>query len=308
MYFPFMRGKQHELAALKKTSPHLDRNKIRPIIEPVKKDFKRLISAVTELNKHGISPLILINPIEGDMKSANNFDLYVELVKNSLKFLPCVSFTTNSFQVSSSLVTQLIQDNIEYSTYFKDEPTQNSSIIVNNARINTVRKTNNTTNHFLTSTPNLVQISDSFSSQSRNADYPTHPYIFSDAHLTYTNNPNMIGFGDYQIVGESFSESGGPARAVALHITYIDAASNNLMLIKHCVSVSNNGTTTGTAAKFLEALNDLINFANATPSVDQSTLGFKAFLSLYNRQHYPNLGPAKENSIMHHIETINNYL
>ncbi|KLN65718.1 MULTISPECIES: sce7725 family protein [Vibrio] len=303
MYFPFLRGKKHELSALRKTASRLNPEKFRPIIEPVKRNTNTLVRTVNELNSNQQTPVVIINPLEGELRG-NTTDIFTTLQNESLNFIPCIAFSHQNIQTAVQLAHQLATDDVVYATYFKDEPTVDVSQITQNAYINSVRSTDNSTEHFISGLPNLVKIKDCFQPQERNADYPTQPYVYTDAHLTYRNLPNAVGFGDYQIVGEPFSDTGGPARAVALHITYFNSNHNHFMFIKHCVSTIDSGTTGNTAAKFIEALGLLVQFAASTPDVDQTTVGFEEFLSLHQRRHYPNLGPAKENSIMHHIETI----
>jgi len=145
--------------------------------------------------------------------------------------------------------------------------------------------------------------------KNRNSDYSTQPQFFSDAHLTFTNplEQNQIGFGDYLIIDKAWSESGGPAFVIALHITYIESNNFN-MYVKHNLSISSPGNQSDPAGKFQEALHSMLQFANQTPSLDQSTLGFKEYIRIYNNKHYPGLGIPKKLSMMHHIETINNYL
>jgi hypothetical protein len=36
----------------------------------------------------------------------------------------------------------------------------------------------------------------------------------------------MDGFGDFLIVGDDYSESGGPAYAIAIHLTFITSCQN----------------------------------------------------------------------------------
>ncbi|MGF1689311.1 sce7725 family protein, partial [Photobacterium japonica] len=303
MYFPFMRGKRHELSALRKIVASLNPEKIRPIIEPVKANCNNLFITIRDLNAHNISPLVIINPLVGELIDNNSAHLFSELEDENLTFLPCIAFSLDNVPTASQLANQFMSDGQDFATYFKDEPTVDVSAITSRALVNTIRASSNTSHQFQSQMPQLVKITDSFSAQSRNADYPIQPYVFSDAHITYRYTPNAIGFGDYQIVGESFSENGGPARAVAIHITYIEPNNNDNMLIRHCVSTVSGGTTSNTAGKFLEALGQLIVFANQNAALDQSTHGFQAFVDLHNRRHFPNLGPVKENSIMHHIET-----
>ncbi|NAW90265.1 MULTISPECIES: sce7725 family protein [unclassified Vibrio] len=306
MYYPYLRGKRHELSALRRTAKILDPNKVRPIIEPVKSSTVILERTISELNSNNQIPIVIVNPLEGQLVGSPA--VLNLLQSNNLNVLPCIAFSHQNLSSAIQLATQFCNNNVAFATYFRDEPVANVTAITSRALVNSVFVTQNTTNQFLTSIPRLVKIQDCFEAKERNADYPPHPYNYSDAHLTYLSMPNAVGFGDYQIVGEPYSDNGGPARAVALHINYINSSFNNHMFIKHCVSTLDSGTTSNTANKFLQALNELINFANQTPDVDQTTVGFSGLRTYHTNNHYPNLGPAKECSIMHHIESIGKYI
>ncbi|PKG40363.1 sce7725 family protein [Psychromonas sp. Urea-02u-13] len=307
MYFPFLRGKRHELSALRKLAIKVNSNKIKPIIEPVKANTSALYLTIKELNNNQITPLIIVNPLIGEKENSNSIDFFNELSNENFSFIPCVAYSHQNSTAANQLATYFMNNNQAFSTYFKDQPSTLMPNITLKSAVNIVRITPNTPSNFFVNLPRQVRLNDSFESQSRNADYPTGQYHFSDTINTHIQQPNTIGFGDYQMVGEPYSEKGGPARAVAIHITFIDSPSNSIT-IKHCVSTSNSGTTTYTAQKFLEALDQLILFANQNPQLDQSTTGFQEFVDLHARRHFPNLGPVKENSMMHHIETITNYL
>ena len=53
----------------------------------------------------------------------------------------------------------------------------------------------------------------------------------------------MDGFGDFLIVGEDYSEAGGPACAVAIHLTFIDPDQNNSMCGADAVRVRSSCST-----------------------------------------------------------------
>src|SRR3546814_16744241 len=80
--------------------------------------------------------------------------------------------------------------------------------------------------HFDQSTRILVR--DGFKRQ-RNADYPAMEE-FSDLHVTYGDH-GMAGFGDFLIVGDVYSEGGGTAYAVAIHLTFIDPDKDDVIYI-----------------------------------------------------------------------------
>ena len=69
MYFPYLRGKQFELIALREFSANnLNAEKIIPIIEPVKATFNALTTAVKAMFENKLKFALILNPQEGDFK------------------------------------------------------------------------------------------------------------------------------------------------------------------------------------------------------------------------------------------------
>ena len=52
MYYPYLRGKQFELILLRENAEFLEKNRIHPIIEPVKSDFTALTRAMEVINEN----------------------------------------------------------------------------------------------------------------------------------------------------------------------------------------------------------------------------------------------------------------
>ncbi|MCG5549487.1 sce7725 family protein [Halorhodospira halochloris] len=140
--------------------------------------------------------------------------------------------------------------------------------------------------------------------RTRNADYPPVE-VFSDLHATF-KEIGMDGFGDFLIVGDDFSEGGGPAYAVAIHLTFIDADRDDEMYIYHFVSKTKN-TPTDPAGKFKEALDDLIVTIDSIESHVLETSAVEEFRQLHAKGHFPGLGYVKKLSMKHHIETLAHY-
>ena len=154
---------------------------------------------------------------------------------------------------------------------------------------------------------NVVLCGDFFRSQLRNADYPEES-SFSALHTYYNGYQNsVVGFSDYTITGQDFSESGGPAYVVTIHISYIDPKRFNEMFIRHYLSYE-DGTPAQPGAKFLSALQLLIKDieSRSVPFVDTTALS--ELVALSTKQHFPGLGQVKKICIKHHIETLVDYL
>lgn len=116
----------------------------------------------------------------------------------------------------------------------------------------------------------------------------------------------MDGFGDFLIVGDDFIEGGGPAYAVAIHLTFIDPDQDDAMQIYHFVS-DRQDTPKDPAGKFGEALAKMIDTLNSGFSKILETSAVKEFRNLHERGHFPGLGYTKKLSMNHHIETLADY-
>jgi hypothetical protein len=148
-----------------------------------------------------------------------------------------------------------------------------------------------------------VLLRDGFQRKS-NRDYePVEP--FSDLHATFEDE-RMDGFGDFLTVGDDFSESGGPAYAVAIHLTFIDPDQDDAMEIYHFIS-ERRDTPTDPAGKFAEALAKLIEVLDSPKSKLLETKAVQEFRELHKQGHFPGLGYVKKLSMNHHIETLADY-
>nr|WP_262927589.1 sce7725 family protein [Microbacterium sp. NIBRBAC000506063] len=66
MYFPFFRGKQFELLAIKESASVIADAGFNPIIEPVRETFSGLHRTLQELVIQGASASVIVNPRHGD--------------------------------------------------------------------------------------------------------------------------------------------------------------------------------------------------------------------------------------------------
>mgnify|MGYP000883454449 CR=1 FL=1 len=150
---------------------------------------------------------------------------------------------------------------------------------------------------------NRILIDDKFLRRDRNVDYlEQDEEFYSDDHLYYKED-GYIGFADYSIVGNDYQETGFAPYAVAIHIVYFSNLDNSLR-VKHFVSDTNDDIS-DPANKFGEAVAKLVDW-NKRMKLD--TLGIRTFEDMHNTGAYPGLGVVKKLSIMHHIELMGKYL
>ena len=243
MYFPFIRGKQFELNALRELAPLLNNKIYKPIIEPVRKNLLPLVRTIKELPT--VNAIFIADILE----------------KKHFQYLNRSTY---------SIIPKQTVD---------DKPYQLKN--------------------------NIILIDDPFQKKARNSDYKERS-SFSNLHINYLTRPNVIGFSDYAIVGAEYSEAGGPAYVVTIHLSYIEKDYNQMFIRYFSSEKSNSPANPG--GKFHEALTRYINFINSYPNTFDNTLGTRELTYLYNEKHFPGLGQLKKISIEHHIETLCNYL
>jgi hypothetical protein len=311
MYFPYFRGKQYELVMLKEMAPRLAAGHVIPILEPVKINISSLQRCIGEL-KTAEAPFILIsNPRHGDFKT-NNLLISDELIPSLADYEHFqIGYTIDKNSELSSIRSELEQYRRSKIALIHYGYPDGSAI----AEMLRSRRIPIETNvfidehcgqrykqHFEGIADTKVLIKDGFE-KSKNADY-IDDEPFSELHLTYEDN-GYQGFGDFSIVGDQYSESGGPAYAIAIHITYF--RQDDEINIRHYVSDRKNSPV-DPAGKFQEALAKLIEDVEEDDSVITRTESIGEFVELYEQERYPGLGYLKKLAMKHHLELLLNYL
>ncbi|MBP0716079.1 sce7725 family protein [Burkholderia sola] len=306
MYHPYFRGKQFELITIREMAKLLAESGFVPIVEPVREALSGLERTLKTVCDEGGRAIIIVNPDYGDHADdgANISELlrggFLEeegiaagiLLKDTMTVEAALEyyeqhnahnpvFVHAGFTESKALAAKLGQNLADtqhvffekycgklYWRHFKD-----------------CRR---------------VLLRDGFERR-RNADHPeVEP--FSDLHVTYEDE-GMDGFGDFLMVGDDYSEGGGPAYAVAIHLTYIDPDKDDVMYIYHFLSTTNN-TPTDPAGKFAQALEKLIAKLDSGKSKLFEGEAIAEFRELHAKGHFPGLGYVKKLSMKHHIETL----
>ena len=311
MYYPYFRGKQYELITIRETAKYLSECNAVPIIEPVKSSLSSLEKTIKALIKENSEFVLIVNPKVGELKN-NATTLNEKVVNETLRKYKkhllgyIVDANTSIADVKAFLDEHkdcnvaLIHHDFPYSSDLKTESDKRKNVkahifIEQYAQKLYRRK-------FSKEGVRKILIRDGFN-KNKNADYPPDEH-FSDLHITYEDE-KMDGFGDFLIVGDEYSEVGGPAYAVAIHITYFDEDDD--MRIKHFISDS-NASADNPAGKFKEALRKLVEECEDSESRVIKTLSCDEFIDLSKRGHFPGLGYVKKLSMKHHVEILREYL
>lgn len=307
MYFPYLRGRQFELIALRELiNNDCINSSVIPIIEPVK-PTATLLKTIEAFVSKNREIAVILNPEVGDFiaklaelraensKLANGLLNLIEnndkVIKSYIMNKDSAEFLSHDNNRENKLIINRDRDclNDFLDVYERDMP--RFTLIPDDRAFRRMVK------------DSKVLLEDCFNKKVRNVDYlDNEDEFFSDNHI-YFKEENLVGFSDYSIVGEEFNESGFAPVAVAIHIVYFDK--DNALRIHHFVSDSNTGIE-DPAGKFGEALEKLVYWCEGYNV--QDTLGLKGFYECFKSGKYPGLGTVKKYSIMHHLELVSNYL
>ncbi|SFK56007.1 hypothetical protein SAMN04488569_104915 [Marinilactibacillus piezotolerans] len=304
MYFPFLRGRQNELLAIRELLDEgLLTGKVIPVIEPIKetntfeitlkqyieKEYQLYLTLNTQVEDFEISPTLenLISESQSVFPALlMEDDDYVNYIPQ-LGELPSIVFYKNREDIDKKVELDKLHINPKI------------SFITNNRD----------TRYFPNNEVGLYR--DVFEKKKRNADYDSNtPEFYSDDHLYYREE-GFVAFSDYSIVGEEYSTSGFAPMAVALHIVYFDEKEETMM-IRHFVSDSNEDIS-NPAGKFSEALEKLVQwFLKESKDQDFKKLNHSSameeFVTLLDNKKYPGLGYVKKLSLKHHLEIMDRFL
>ncbi len=311
MYYPYLRGKQFELIALRDLKGLIikEKTKISPIIEPIKLS-STLEKTFLDFSSNDINFNIIINPQVGDLKNkADDIISFLEVKLNGYSNYQIGLIFESKFDYKV-LLKKIEQSKISCNgfTLIHNVVISNISEVIANCKavkpiINNVinfDKTNSNRRYYRSFEKNTwVSLADYFDGKDKNSDYLKNSESqYTEEHLYYKDE-GYKGFGDFLTIGEKYSEAGFLPWAVAIHISFSDLSKH--IKVKHFVSDSNGGVE-DPGGKFSEALKKMIDWINENQI--EETEGLKLFKELYSTGHFPGLGVLKKLSIMNHIELV----
>lgn len=309
MYHPYFRGKQYELITVREMAPVLAESGFRPIIEPVKESLgglQKALDAVVEANGKAI---VIVNPHHGDLSGSGK--AVTELLQGNFPDLPGISAGILLKQnTTMDEAMKCYTAHVAHAPVFIHAGFGEAKALADKLGAPSEQQCHVFIDRFCGKlyqrhfkSTHRVLLKDGFQ-RKRNRDYAlVEP--FSDLHATYTDE-GMKGFGDFLIVGDDYIESGGPAYAIAIHLTFIDPDQDDSMLIYHFKS-ERQDTPTDPAGKFAEALTEMMEVLDAPGSKVLESMAVQEFRALNKDGHFPGLGYVKKLSMNHHIETIADY-
>lgn len=304
MYHPFFRGKQYELLTIRENATLLKDSNFTPIVEPVKESLTGLVRALGEIVRNSGKAILIVNPDHGDCDAAtvqalleNDFASALGisvgiLIHDDADLGGVQAICRRNATREVTLIHAGYTDGSTLASALGGCTNLNRHVFLEEFCGKLYRK------HF--KDKERVLIRDGFQRRINREHPPVE--LFSDLHVTFPDE-GMDGFGDFLVVGDDFSEGGGPAYAIAIHVTFIDHSKDDAMFIHHFVS-DRTDTPTDPAGKFAEALSKLIAEASKPTTSILRTHAIAEFFELHNRNHFPGLGYVKKLSMQHHLETL----
>lgn len=312
MYLPFLRGKLFELKAIKEFIEESYNGEygchIMPIIEPVKKDIKPMMSCVEAMGKAKMPFVIVLNPRMGDYQR-KTFEIDTFLAEERMKV---VTEWTPAFVVNGNANVENIEQTMaNYGfknvmlIFFNGVDLDDEKVnrLISNANVTFVAVLNlsqsPTMRRKLTAMEKqLIAIEDRFVEQpSNNAYRVNEDEFFTDTFCYYKTDYKMFGFSDFTALAKNYREGGVLPQVVAIHLTY--QKNEEEVFIHHFLSDTKNGSD-DIRNEFEEAKEKIMPFFNGKPttlSISQLVAGS-----------YPGLGAIKKFSIKNHFELMSRIL
>jgi hypothetical protein len=303
-YFPFLRGKQNELIAVRDLAEAIaEQGNVIPIIEPVNGNDTTRISLDTYIEA-SMPFLFICNPHYGAFASHPE-RLFTRLVSESLmeydNWTPTLQIERESRR--SELSDFLDRYNgYEVAVVYNGLPTSERmrGLLGDERIVHHVFLDRRVTADYVSGVPEArrVIITDPFNRRARNADYPARE-LFSDMN-TIAGNPSRLDFGDFSIVGNHYTETGGPAFAVTLHHIHFQNETGPLD-ISHFIS-DRIETAVDTPGKIIEALDKLV--AALGELLPNDTEACNEYRAMADEEVSRGLGYMKRLAIKHHVEVM----
>lgn len=308
MYYPFLRGRQFELIALRELcSENILQGYITPIIEPVKKSFNSLNLANRIFHENNQVTYLILNPSVGERKGDTNHYLDFISELDNCSFKPAFHYRNNSQYIQSSIEEYQLNDCLILGTNEIQADDQNFRNIIESDSVSHIMiddpDRNRDLKRYLQQVgKDFIRFDDLFEPEPRNSNFlPIMTHRFSEEHRYYLGD-KYNGFSDYTTLPSAFAEGGSTPRAVVIHLTYMN--SNDQIWIRHFTSNSNDSIA-NVQGKFGEAAEKAVGYCR---SEGLNNSAIEELCNYFDEAHYPGLGMVKKICIKNHLIVVGNYL
>jgi hypothetical protein len=304
MYYPYLRGRQFELIALREYSQEKgDKNNVIPIIEPVKGTFNSMKIALPKLIEGQVKFALILNPLVGEIKKTSEItEALSSILDERENWIPALILTNNYVQLNSLIETNNFTNVMIICTDSTDTSCDDFNTLVGLPNVQYIVSKENKTLKRKLRGKSIIRLDDNFRAQKRNSDYLVMPEErFTEEHLFYEED-GYLGFSDFTTLVSDYVEGGAIPYAVAIHLTY--KKENEEIWIRHFTSITNDDQS-NIQGKFAEAAQKAVIFLDLK---DIHTFASEELRKYYHGGNYPGLGMIKKISVKNHLELMNQSL
>ncbi|KAF1306028.1 sce7725 family protein [Candidatus Enterococcus willemsii] len=283
MYYPYFRGKQYDLLALRALieAKRLSK-KVQPIIEPVKNSptFMKFLDVVHQADH----PLFVIqNPQAGAFLTETGLATLQKIPHRKAMILEQPLETVEN-------PSELLIVHQAAPALVSDWQKVNQKILVPN-EFRVLQKVQG----------ECILMEDVFTRLPRTQFYQELPdEVFSRTHQTFAQR-GFVGFSDFSIDSKIYYEHGYPATVLSLHLVYFEA---DILRIHHFLSSEDLPSQ---KEKFLVMMEEVCTWAERLCG-DQLTLGLSLLIDNAQWGKFPGMGVMRKAAVMHHMELMSRYL
>ncbi|WP_203637782.1 sce7725 family protein [Levilactobacillus wangkuiensis] len=296
IYFPYFRGRQFDLLALKNIAQqHILPPNIIPIIEPVR-DIRALPQTVAAFVEHDQPLVVIANPTVSDyaltQQKLHDWRPYADNPQLIVGHILTPTIIPASLQPAAEHRTLLVGRQYDELVAAQHAGWLNDPsylLVPPEARIRQ-----------LITRPTVSLFDHAWIPEHERSYADITDGFFSDDWVLATLD-SYHGVSDYTIGGAHYSEHGYPARAVTLHLTYFQG---DQLRIHRFVS-DDREDFRHPKEKFFQAVAKLAAWLPDHPDVQ--TPAALALADYHATQHFPGLGVVKRLSLEHHLQTMATY-
>lgn len=297
IYFPYFRGRQYDLQALKAIAEQqiLPAN-IIPIIEPVR-DIRGLPQTIGAFINHDHPVVVIANPTVSDyaltQQKLYDWQAYrdsPQLIVGHILTPTLIPTELTAIPHRATLLVARQYDELKVAQAAGWLTHPDYVLVPPEARIRQLL------------TRPTISLFD-------HAWVPEHDRSYADITDGFFSNDWQLaelngyaGFSDYTIGGSHYSERGYPAKAVTLHLTYFRG---DHLRIHRFVSTDRTDFR-HPKEKFFQAVAQLAEWLPQQPATTR-TPAAEQLAAYHDQHHFPGLGVVKRLSLEHHLQLMAAY-
>lgn len=319
MYFPYLFGKQRELLAVRAVAQEFPGSQhVAPVVEPVKVDSATLRKTLEVCREQEFCVFLAMNPSLLDFSQLSREAAY-NWGSTLLEGLGASAYIKPTFIVGEATRSSDLR------RFLRDYGSQDVGVVVRDLGIapsdlalELAAAREGVRIFFHGAEPSrgtvaalgkgrCVWVEDRFPHKKRNADYAgRNP--FTDRHLLWGKS-GYGGFSDFTVLPSTVTKGGGPAGAVAVHLTYIELGHPaREVYVEHFVSDRKDQTERDDPGKMMEALRKYLKALKRTSTSFGLTQAANDYRSRAVRDDPPTLAVNKGLQVAHHIELMHGLL